>query len=76
MDLWRIIYKKADAEKWSPMSNKIYFTKGMATGVLKRSWGLEPKDWDDQEKMWVDPRRTLVYRIQGTKVEWTDCDGR
>lgn len=72
MQIWRIVYRHVDSPDWKAMTNKIYFTKGMATGVLKRNERLKIEDWDDAEKMWVSPEGRLVYRIQYDNVDWKD----
>lgn len=74
MEIWRIVYRHIDNQDWKPMTNKIYFTKGMATGVLKRNERLSNEHWDDIEKMWVSPQGRLVYRIQYDNVDWKDYE--
>jgi hypothetical protein len=74
MEIWRIAYRSVQSQDWKPMTNKIYFTKGMATGVLKRNEGLTNEHWDDREKMWVSPSGRLVYRIQNAIVDWKNYE--
>lgn len=74
MVIWRIVYRPTDGQKWMSRGNKIYFTKGTATGVMKQQTGCSKESWDEKEKHWVHPSGRLVYRIQRAEIEWEDYE--
>ena len=76
MEIWRIVHRHVKNQEWKPYGSKIYFSKGTATGVMKRAACLEPKDWDDVEKVWVKPGGVVLYRIQGAIVDWKDYESK
>ena len=69
-EVWRIIYKNVDWKEWKPI-DRLYGTKGAATGVLKRGRAVS---WDDQTKVWITPDRQLVFRIQSSELIWRDYE--
>jgi len=74
MDIWRVIYKRADEDdtKWRPINNKLYTERRFATSSLKNSRYVS---YDFAENMWVQDLALEynVYRIVKATVkdeEW------
>lgn len=70
--IWRIIYKNVDWKDWKVI-NRLYHTKGTATGVLKRRREVI---WDDKNKVWHTLDGKLVFRLQSTKLKWEDYESK
>lgn len=68
--VWRIIYKNIDWQDWKPI-DRLYSTKGAATGVLKRGRQVA---WEDKTKVWITPDGKLVFKIQSSELEWEDYE--
>lgn len=71
-EVWRIVYRYTASQNWQPLSNMLYHTKGMASGVMKRHGGLIKEDWDDSEKVWIRHGANIMYRLQSSKIDWQD----
>lgn len=71
MFVWRVVYRRMTDREWHPVNNKMYPEKRYATLCMRHaSWHAE---WDDQEKVWVDDQRDMLYKIQSAKVgDWED----
>lgn len=69
-EVWRIVYKNVDWKEWKPI-DRLYGSKGTATGVLKRTHAVS---WDDQNKVWITIDRKLVFRIQSSELIWRDYE--
>ena len=66
--VWRINYKNVDWKEWKPI-NRLYKTRGIATGVLKRGNAVI---WDDVKKVWHTLEGQLIFKIQSADLEWID----
>lgn len=72
MYVWRIIYKNIDWQDWRP-TNRLYNSKGAATGVLKRRNSVM---WDDQKKVWHTFDGELLFKIQSAELRWEDYESK
>lgn len=70
--VWRITYKNIDWKEWKAI-NRLYNSKGIATGVLKRKHALS---WDDIRKVWRTHDGQLIFRIQSAQLEWVDYESK
>lgn len=66
--VWRIVYKNIDWKDWKAI-DRLYSSKGVATGVLKRK---HPLRWDDVEKVWITYDGQLIFKIQSSELRWVD----
>lgn len=70
--VWRITYKNIDWQEWKYI-DRLYTTKGAATGVMKRAHGVI---WDESNKVWRTVDGQLVFRLQSSELKWENYESK